>query len=173
MVEQILGHSSLRPRNLVIVEGKKGWRVHVELVVLREDGNVYDALFLAARTALVEARVPGTRGVSVSEFELVDGDGDGVGLEGTWPVCVTVNVLPSGGFFLDGTREEESSISTRVVVIGSSESVHGIRVLGDGEIGIDLLGAMIEVCLSHIHSYSSAHQLQHGHRHAKIIINNK
>ena len=151
VVDQTLGHDSLRPRNLVIVEGKKGWTVHVDLVVLREDGNVYDALFLAARTALVDARVPRTRGVSGSEFELVDGDG--VGLEGTWPVCVTLNVLRSGGFFLDGTRQEEESTETRVVVISSASMVYGVRVLGSGELGIDLLCSLIKVCLSLCYSY--------------------
>jgi len=144
MVDQTLGHGSLRPVNTVIVEDKKGWGVHVELSVMSEDGNVYDALFLCARQALKEARIPLTRKTGHDEFELVDGESS---LEVEWPVCVTVNVF-STGHVIDGTGIEEISISSRVVVVCLGSVVFGIRVIGDGLIEMDKLEKVIKIAIN-------------------------
>ena len=101
--------------------------VPVELIVLREDGNVYDALFLVARTALGDARMPVMWGVSGSEFELVDEGRAGRGMAG---VC-DAERAPSGTSCLDGTGCSEGPTATRVVVV-ASEGWCSVRVLGHG-----------------------------------------
>ncbi|PPQ74322.1 hypothetical protein CVT26_004241, partial [Gymnopilus dilepis] len=58
-----LTHPSLHPNNLTILPSKKSWLLNLDLVVLSDEGNVYDALFLAARAALWDTKVPRTRSV--------------------------------------------------------------------------------------------------------------
>lgn len=62
-MHQILSHPSLHPSNLAIVEGRKAWLLSLDLVVLSDSGNVYDALFMAARAALWDTKVPRTRSI--------------------------------------------------------------------------------------------------------------
>jgi hypothetical protein len=58
-----LSHASLRPPNLSIIPGRKAWLLTLDLMVLSDAGNVYDALFMAARAALWDTHVPKTRAV--------------------------------------------------------------------------------------------------------------
>lgn len=59
----MISHPSLHPQNLGILKGKKAWLLNLDLVVLSDAGNVYDALFMAARAAMWDTKVPVTRAV--------------------------------------------------------------------------------------------------------------
>jgi exosome complex component RRP42 len=61
VVHQTLSHPSLHPDNLKIIPGKKSWLLSLDLVILSDAGNIYDALFMAARAALWDTKVPKTR----------------------------------------------------------------------------------------------------------------
>ncbi|KAG2017575.1 cytidylyltransferase [Coprinopsis cinerea AmutBmut pab1-1] len=61
IIDSTLSHSSLHPKNLTIVPGRKAWCMHLDLVVLADQGNVLDVLFLAARAAVWDTRVPRTK----------------------------------------------------------------------------------------------------------------
>src|SRR5216684_3442905 len=63
IVNDVLSHASLRPPNLSIIPGRKAWLLTLDLMVLSDAGNIYDALFMAARAALWDTRVPRTRTV--------------------------------------------------------------------------------------------------------------
>ncbi|KAF7315853.1 RNase-PH domain-containing protein [Mycena indigotica] len=63
VLHQTLAHRSLHPSNLTILPGKKSWVLNLDCVVLSDAGNIYDALFMAARAALCDCKVPRTRGV--------------------------------------------------------------------------------------------------------------
>ncbi|KAJ7764587.1 ribosomal protein S5 domain 2-type protein [Mycena maculata] len=63
LLHQTLAHPSLHPANLGILAGKKSWLLNLDCVVLADAGNTYDALFMAARAALWDCKVPRTRGV--------------------------------------------------------------------------------------------------------------
>ncbi|KAI0315534.1 ribosomal protein S5 domain 2-type protein [Amylostereum chailletii] len=63
LVHDVLAHPSLRPPNLTILPGRKSWLLALDLVVLSDSGNIYDALFMAARAALWDTKVPRTRSV--------------------------------------------------------------------------------------------------------------
>lgn len=62
-LNDVFSHSSLRPPNLGIIPGRKAWLLTLDLMVLSDAGNIYDALFMAARAALWDTRVPRTRAV--------------------------------------------------------------------------------------------------------------
>ena len=53
----------MHPKNLTIIPRKKSWLLNLDAVVLTDAGNVVDALFMAARAALWDAKVPRTRAV--------------------------------------------------------------------------------------------------------------
>ena len=61
ILHSILSHPSLLPSNLSILPGKKSWLLHLDLIVLSDSGNVFDALFIAAKAALWDTKVPRTR----------------------------------------------------------------------------------------------------------------
>ncbi|KAJ3755988.1 ribosomal protein S5 domain 2-type protein [Lentinula raphanica] len=63
VLHQALSHPSLHPKNLAIIPRKKSWLLNLDLLVTADAGNVYDALFLAARAALWDTKVPRTRSV--------------------------------------------------------------------------------------------------------------
>ncbi|KAG6857628.1 hypothetical protein H0H87_010196 [Tephrocybe sp. NHM501043] len=63
LLHQTLSHASLHPRNLGILKNKKSWLLNLDVLVLSDAGNVVDAIFMAARAALWDTRVPRTRGV--------------------------------------------------------------------------------------------------------------
>jgi exosome complex component RRP42 len=63
VLHQSLSHSSLHPPNLGIIPRKKSWLLNLDIMVLSDSGNIYDALFMAARSALWDTKVPRTRSV--------------------------------------------------------------------------------------------------------------
>lgn len=63
ILHDTLTHRLLHPPNLGILRGKKSWVLHLDAVVLYDEGNTYDALFMAARAALWDTKVPRTRSV--------------------------------------------------------------------------------------------------------------
>ncbi|KAJ3983082.1 ribosomal protein S5 domain 2-type protein [Lentinula detonsa] len=63
VLHQTLSHPSLHPKNLSIIPRKKSWLLNLDLLVTADAGNIYDALFMAARAALWDTKVPRTRSV--------------------------------------------------------------------------------------------------------------
>ncbi|KAH6903820.1 ribosomal protein S5 domain 2-type protein [Coprinopsis sp. MPI-PUGE-AT-0042] len=66
LLHTTLSHPTLHPSNLSIIPSKKSWLLNLDLVVLADEGNVYDALFMASRAALWDTKVPRTK---VAEFK--------------------------------------------------------------------------------------------------------
>jgi exosome complex component RRP42 len=63
ILHQTLSHPSLHPKNLSILKDRKAWICYLDIVVLNDSGNIYDVLFISARAALWDTKVPRTRGV--------------------------------------------------------------------------------------------------------------
>lgn len=127
LLNSVLGHASLRPTNLTILPHKKAWLLNLDCIVLADVGNIYDALFIAARAALCDTRVPLTRPIEykapqrhpgegmdesgldtrqssqAADFELADYWSEGEILDGRdrWPVCVTMNLVRSLGSVIE------------------------------------------------------------------------
>ena len=74
VLHDVFSHASLRPPNLGIIPGRKAWLLTLDLMVLSDAGNVYDALFMAARAALWDTRVPKTRAVEYRRDKAKAGD---------------------------------------------------------------------------------------------------
>ncbi|KIM41699.1 hypothetical protein M413DRAFT_18712 [Hebeloma cylindrosporum] len=78
VLHETLTHRSLHPKNLGILIGKKAWVLHLDIVVLVDSGNVYDAVFMAARAALWDTKVPRTRSVEYKAKKGVVGAGGAI-----------------------------------------------------------------------------------------------
>ncbi|KIM63308.1 hypothetical protein SCLCIDRAFT_1214388 [Scleroderma citrinum Foug A] len=78
LLASVLSHPSLRPKNLVIVPGKKAWVLRLDAIVFSDAGNVVDCLMMACRAALWDTRVPRTKGVEyrVSPGKQISGQPD-------------------------------------------------------------------------------------------------
>jgi len=63
ILSETLSHPSLHPYNLTILHNKKSWLLNLDLIILADAGNTYDAIFMAARAALWDTKVPRTRSV--------------------------------------------------------------------------------------------------------------
>jgi len=58
-IDKIVKSSRVTDREgLCIIQGKLAWSVTVTLNLLNDDGNVFDAFFLAAMLALKNTRMP-------------------------------------------------------------------------------------------------------------------
>ncbi|KAG0694647.1 ribosomal protein S5 domain 2-type protein [Suillus ampliporus] len=167
-----LSHPTIRPKNLGILSGKKSWLLNLDVIVFSDAGNIFDAIFMAARAALWDTKVPRTKSIQyrakkgdrndatqamdvdehvhagstldtrqtiqVADFELPDYWDEGEPLDGrqAWPVCLTLNLLPTLNF-LDATLQEEASVPVKLLVLYSFPSdatplLRGIRLLGTG-----------------------------------------
>ncbi|KAH7907320.1 ribosomal protein S5 domain 2-type protein [Hygrophoropsis aurantiaca] len=170
MLHSTLSHPSLRPKNLGILRGKKAWLLNLDVVIFADAGNVYDTIFMGARAALWDTKVPRTRSVeykakkpnahekamdvddadqgksvldtrdtrTATDFELPDYWDEGEVLDGRklWPVCVTMNLLPSL-HFLDASLQEEASVPLRLHVLFSfptagTPCLQTSRLIGSG-----------------------------------------
>lgn len=80
VLHQTVSHPSLHPTNLGILPGKKAWLLHLDVTVLTDAGNVYDVIFMAARAALWDTKVPRTRGVQYAR-RAVPGTGGQDGMD--------------------------------------------------------------------------------------------
>ncbi|KIK47702.1 hypothetical protein CY34DRAFT_104383 [Suillus luteus UH-Slu-Lm8-n1] len=169
-----LSHPTIRPKNLGILPGRKSWLLNLDVIVFSDAGNIFDAIFMAARAALWDTKVPRTKSVQyrakkgdrsdatqamdmdvdetahvgsaldtrqtiqVTDFELPDYWDEGEPLDGrqTWPVCLTLNLLPTL-HFLDSTLQEEASVPLKLLVfysfpLDATPMLRGMRLLGTG-----------------------------------------
>ena len=63
ILQQTIAHPSLHPSNLTIIPHRRAWLLNLDAFILVDAGNVVDALFMAARAALWDTKVPRTRAV--------------------------------------------------------------------------------------------------------------
>ncbi|KAF7343382.1 RNase-PH domain-containing protein [Mycena venus] len=93
LLHQTLAHPSLHPPNLGILAGKKSWLLNLDCVVLADAGNTHDALFMAARAALWDCKVPRTRAV---EYKAPGAKAQREGESGEMDVDVDAGAQQSG-----------------------------------------------------------------------------
>ena len=77
---------------LCIRKGRVAWCLYLDVVCLNDDGNVWDAVLLAASAALKSAVLPATQHVAETEVVAVDREVEGSRLQMSYtPVSVTLS----------------------------------------------------------------------------------
>ncbi|KAI5117695.1 hypothetical protein M0805_007764 [Coniferiporia weirii] len=216
LIHDSLSHPSLHPQNLSILPGKKSWLLHLDLLVLSDNGNIHDALFLAAAAALRDTRVPRTRSIEykarggggpavvdrvvaedvrmgeedqssgldtravrkATDFELTDywDEGEPLVCGGSWPVCVTLNLVPPV-HYLDASSIEESATELRVILLYSFEGplskLQGMRLVGPGETDASLLKPLLRQGEGYARELQKALDVKLQIEHSKRFPNQK
>ena len=106
ILNDVLSHASLRPPNLGIIPGRKAWLLTLDLMVLSDAGNIYDALFMAARAALWDTRVPRTRAVEYRPNKKGGGDGMDVDSEPQSALDTRGTKAPAADFELEDSWDD-------------------------------------------------------------------
>lgn len=96
-------------------------------------------------SSMLETRNPS----SAVDFELADYWDEGKVLESrdAWPVCVTLNMLPTI-HFLDATSQEETAVPLRLHVMfafpGGKPTLHGMKMAGAGTSDMTQIGVLLK-----------------------------
>lgn len=139
-------------QKLCVVPGRFVWTVHVDVVLLRNAGNVVDAACLAVHAALRDTRIPeatptvGEEGVE-DDFEVV---GE---LEAARPLPLAPGGLPltasltriGGRLVVDANDEEEAASQAGLVVaVLRDGTIRGVHKTGGAAVPVRDLGAYLE-----------------------------
>lgn len=113
ILNQCLSHPSLHPKNLGIIPRRKSWLLNLDVLVLSDSGNVYDALFVVARSALWDTKVPKTRSVQYQPKSNVLGDQDvEMSADGSGSIFNTREVATAADFELADYWDEGGPLET-------------------------------------------------------------
>ncbi|KAL5480335.1 hypothetical protein ACEPAI_1605 [Sanghuangporus weigelae] len=123
----------------------------VEYRARKEDVFTIDRMAVDDVNMEEEGKTSGldTRSIrKATDFELEDywDEGEPLTCAGSWPVCVTLNLVPPI-HYLDATPIEETATSLRLVLLFSFQDsrslLHGMRLLGPGEIDAPMLKPLL------------------------------
>ncbi|KAK5583819.1 hypothetical protein RB653_005421 [Dictyostelium firmibasis] len=103
-----------------IVPNKYYWTLYVDAIVLDSDGNLFDALSIACRSALQNTRIPRVKAIQGEyeeiTFEVSDDPEDTLSLSiDNVPICVTLTKIGTQ-FVIDSTLQEELCMNARLTV---------------------------------------------------------
>jgi len=94
---QSSGPGGIDLQKLCIIPGQQCWILYIDALILDYGGNLMDAIFMGARAAIFDTRIPKTEvqdlGDGQFEFEVLDDAEDTDPVEGReeMPICITLN----------------------------------------------------------------------------------
>ncbi|KAI8868280.1 hypothetical protein GQ42DRAFT_164239 [Ramicandelaber brevisporus] len=138
---QQLQGSGIDLKALCVIPNKVRWVLHVDALVLDYDGNLLDALTIAARAALANTRLPkvivasadGSEDSDEVEYEVVDDPAASTPVAGweTVPVSVTLNLIGSH-YVVDASPAEEMCADARVAVsVNNKGNIAAVQKMGN------------------------------------------
>ncbi|MEM4260036.1 MAG: exosome complex protein Rrp42 [Candidatus Woesearchaeota archaeon] len=130
-------------KKLCIEKGEKAWTVNVDLCPINDDGNLFDAGFLAAMAALLNTRFPEYDGEKVDYTKKTNKN---------LPINkipISVTVLKIGeNFFVDPLEDEENVIDARLTVASLDENtLCALQKGGDHSLRLEDIKTMIEISI--------------------------
>mmetsp|Transcript_50076 Transcript_50076/g.128889 ORF Transcript_50076/g.128889 Transcript_50076/m.128889 type:complete len:295 (-) Transcript_50076:25-909(-) len=137
MLEKLVTHEgAIDLRKLCLVEGQHAWLLYIDVQVISVGGNMMDAITLAARGALANAKIPNLRVVQGAtedkkEVELSNDPDDVMGIDVKLvPLSVTLTLV-GNHYIVDPTEEEEmSATSTLTVGVNGDGNICAIEKSG-------------------------------------------
>lgn len=139
--------------DLVIEEGEKVWMVNIDLHIIDDNGNIFDAAALAATAALLTAEIP----VYDEDEEMVDRDEMDRDLAiNKVPITVTGRMINNTLLF-DTTTEEEEAVDSRLTVTLTEDgNVVSIQKGGSTPVSMDNVGDIIDAAQEHAEAFRSS-----------------
>lgn len=120
---------------LCIIQGKLVWSVTVSIHLLNDDGNIFDAVFLAAMLALKNTRLPEVS-MSRDQIKINDSKLKYMNVHHI-PVCTTfyfMKDMPDLAVLDVNSKEEKLTTSRLSIVMNTYEDICGMTTLGSTEI---------------------------------------
>ncbi|CAF1537943.1 unnamed protein product, partial [Didymodactylos carnosus] len=128
---------------LCVVKGHHCWLVHVDISVLRYEGNLYDACSFAMKAALSETKVPSlqvTHDEETSEVTVdVCDDPFQFGLLNVSNLPVFISVSQVSGIHIVDTTLKEDSVTLARITYGVKDNGNIVYMSKDGGGSLDLL----------------------------------
>ncbi|KAF9103547.1 Exosome complex component RRP42 [Mortierella sp. AM989] len=144
------GPGGINLSKLCIIPGQQCWVLFVDALVMDYGGNLMDAIFMGARAAIYDTRIPKTEvqdlGDGQFEFEVLDDaeDTDIVHGREDMPICVTLNKIGARHIVDASPLEELCTEAKLVVAVNRSGEICGLQKGQDGGIEPSLLLEMIQ-----------------------------
>lgn len=130
-------------KKLCVVSGEKVWTVFIDLYVLNDDGNLFDAAGLAAIAALNKAVIP-TYDVETDKIDYGTPSGNKLPVADRLPMAITAYKIGES-FVVDPTKEEEDVADTRIT-IGVSDGIISSAQKGDlAPVSAEALGEVFDL----------------------------
>ena len=139
----IIGSNSLDPESLCILTGKYVWEITVNCIVVKDCGNIIDAVLNASVCALMDMKKPivvvETSGVVLGEKMIP------LSIAHT-PLSFTFG-LYENSIFLDPTREEEKCEETRITIsMNVYYEICSIHKPGGKGVTDTVISSILKVC---------------------------
>ncbi|MGM5483921.1 MAG: exosome complex protein Rrp42 [Nanobdellota archaeon] len=132
---------SIDVKNLCVEEGEKVWVVNVDIAILNDDGNLFDACSIAAMSAIKNARFPKIEDGAVNYEEKTD---EGLPLEKE-PVSITVYKV-GDEYVIDPFLQEMSAVDARLTVgMIDKETICSMQKGGDDTITKEDAVEMVDI----------------------------
>jgi exosome complex component RRP45 len=151
-IDKVLKSSRAIDReSLCIIQGRLVWNLTVDLYVLNEDGNLFDACFLAAVACLMNTRLPevtltGPHKVNVNETKVRNLNVHHI------PVCTSfyfIEGISSLKPIVDATSKEEKLAQSRLsICMNIFEDLCGMTTLGSLEVDPRILRECTKTALT-------------------------
>ena len=131
-------------RDLVIRKGEKCWLVQIDICTINDAGNLLDACYLAALSALKTARFPEFDNEKVNYKVKTDKK---IELK-KMPISVTVSKIGSA-LVVDPTSEEEEHIDARLTVaLNQDDSICSLQKGGSIALSSEEIDQMVDLAAS-------------------------
>jgi len=114
--------SAIDLEKLCVIEGKQCWIIYVDVLVVYNNGNLYDTMGIATKAALYDTRIPKIEVVpseTPGEMDIeVDADPEAtIVFDATnVPICITLTKIGPRHHVVDPTYDEELCARSRMTV---------------------------------------------------------
>ncbi len=129
-------------KKLVIKEGEIVWNVFIDIYSINDDGNLLDAMGIAAVAALKNTKIPKYE-KETKRIIYETSDEKKLPLSEEIPVSITLHKI-GDKFIVDPTREEEDLSETRVTIGSHQGIIHSLQKGERGKIKIEEFDKIID-----------------------------
>lgn len=143
----VVGSKALDTESLCILTGKFVWQMTVDCIIVRDDGNMFDAALNGVMAALMDMRKPL---VDVKKGSVVLGNKHLPLSIAHTPFSFTFGMVENT-IFLDPTQHEEENLETRITIsMNIYKELCSIHKPGGKGITEAILSGAIRVCENRI-----------------------
>lgn len=131
-------------KKLCIKKGEKVWMLFIDIYPINDEGNLYDAAYLAALTALRTAKFPK---LVKDTVDYTVHTKEGLPLSKNFPLSCTV-MKAKNHLFVDATEKENEVIDARLTVgVTHDNKICALQKGGDVGLSIDEIDKMVDLAI--------------------------